>query len=304
MPESGNQSIKWGGKVGAAWCLAIHDSAMWPIHGEYECRTCGRHFPVPWAGQNCAPATAARRSMTTLRPAVLPLMVLLALLSAPVVRCSDSAMVEANSPEATAFARYIAGMEHVHPWGEETVEIEASLPKLKKAGSLRALRRLLPVGKPQYQVIEAAGDETVRQRVIVRYLSAEAQAAEIPAAAIAITPANYKFHYKGSTRKGGGLVYIFQITPLKNREGLIKGELWLDAETGAAVRQSGRFVKNPSILVKRIDITREITMHRSAVEARLTHLTVTARLVGTAELTILERPYERPVTASLPDPVE
>ena len=304
MPESGNQSIQRGGKLGAAWCLAMHDAAMWPIHGEYECRTCGRHFPVPWAWENFAPAAASRGSIATLRPAVLPLFVLLALLSAPVVRGSDPAMVEANTPEAAAFARYIAGMEQVHPWGEATVEIDASLPKLKKAGSLRALRRLLPVGKPQYQVLEAAGDETVRQRVIVRYLSAEVQAAEIPAAAIAITPANYKFRYKGAVRKGEGLAYIFQITPLKNREGLIKGELWLDGETGAAVRQSGRFVKNPSILAKRIDITREITLHRSAVEARLTHLTVTARLVGTAELTILERPYERPVTASLPDPVE
>lgn len=304
MPESGNQTIKRGERLGAAWCLAMHDAAMWPIHGEYACRTCGRHFPVPWAGENSAPAAASRRSLAALRPAVLPLFALLALLSAPLLRAGDPAMVDANTPEGTAFARYIAGMEQVHPWGEATIEINASLPKLKKAGSLRALRRLLPVGKPQYQVLEAAGDETVRQRVIVRYLSAEVQAAEIPAAAIAITPANYKFRYKGAVSKGEGVAYIFQITPLKNREGLIKGELWLDAKTGAAVRQSGRFVKNPSLLVKRIDIIREITLYRSAVEARLTHLTVTARLVGTAELTILERPYERPVTASLLDPVE
>ncbi len=205
MPESGNQSIKRSAKLGAAWCLAMHDAAMWPIHGEYACRTCGRHFPVPWAGENYAPAAASRRSFGALRSAVLPLFVLLALLSAPILRGSDPAMVEANTPEGTAFARYIAGMEQVHPWGEATVEIDASLPKLKKAGSLRALRRLLPVGKPQYQVLEAAGDETVRQRVIVRYLSAEAQAAEIPAAAIAITPANYKFRYKGAVRKGEGL---------------------------------------------------------------------------------------------------
>jgi len=304
MPKSGSQRIHRGGKLGAAWCLTMHDAAMWPIHGEYVCRTCGRHFAVPWAGENFAPAAASRRSVTTLRPAVLPLFVLLALLSAPVVRGSDPAMIEANTPEATAFARYIAGMEQVHPWGEETVEIDASLPKLKKAGSLRALRRLLPVGNPQYQVLEADGDEKVRQRVIVRYLSAEVQAAEIPAAAIAITPANYKFRYKGAVRKGEGLAYVFQITPLKNREGLIKGELWLDSETGAAVRQSGRFVKNPSMFVKRIEITREITLYHSAVKSRLTHLTVTARLVGRAELTILERPYESQATASLPGTVE
>jgi hypothetical protein len=32
--------------VGAAWCTLMHDSVMWPVHGEYECRTCGRHYPA------------------------------------------------------------------------------------------------------------------------------------------------------------------------------------------------------------------------------------------------------------------
>jgi hypothetical protein len=31
------------------WCTLLHDSAMWPIHGEYECRRCGLRRPVPWA---------------------------------------------------------------------------------------------------------------------------------------------------------------------------------------------------------------------------------------------------------------
>jgi hypothetical protein len=36
-------------RIGSFWCSVIHDSPMWPIHGRYECRTCGRHFEVPWA---------------------------------------------------------------------------------------------------------------------------------------------------------------------------------------------------------------------------------------------------------------
>jgi hypothetical protein len=35
-------------KLATAWCLLMHDSPMWPVHGEYECRSCGRHYPVPW----------------------------------------------------------------------------------------------------------------------------------------------------------------------------------------------------------------------------------------------------------------
>jgi hypothetical protein len=35
--------------LGELWCRLMHDSPRWPIHGEYECGTCFRHYPVPWA---------------------------------------------------------------------------------------------------------------------------------------------------------------------------------------------------------------------------------------------------------------
>ncbi len=34
--------------IGRAWCRAMHDRPMWPIHGEYECSTCLRRYRVPW----------------------------------------------------------------------------------------------------------------------------------------------------------------------------------------------------------------------------------------------------------------
>lgn len=30
------------------WCNMMHDAAMWPVHGHYECRVCGRQYPVAW----------------------------------------------------------------------------------------------------------------------------------------------------------------------------------------------------------------------------------------------------------------
>jgi hypothetical protein len=38
------------GKLGTLWCALMHDSPMWPIHGQYQCRICGRRYAVPWAG--------------------------------------------------------------------------------------------------------------------------------------------------------------------------------------------------------------------------------------------------------------
>jgi len=195
---------------------------------------------------------------------------------------------------AAALERYTALAAQGSGWSLETVEIDASLPKLAKHGRLRAIRRLLPLGRPDYQVLESTGDQTVRQQVIVRDLSAEVRAARIPASSVAITPENYRFHYKETVKSGSTSSYVFLITPLKKRDGLIKGELWLDAETGAAVRQSGYLVKRPSIFVKRVDLTRETILSEGQAEERITHLSVDTRLVGRAELTIEERPYTDP----------
>ena len=32
------------GKIGTNWCTMTHNSVLWPVHGQYECRTCGRRF--------------------------------------------------------------------------------------------------------------------------------------------------------------------------------------------------------------------------------------------------------------------
>jgi hypothetical protein len=35
-------------RIGDLWCRLMHAEPMWPAHGHYECRTCGRRFPVFW----------------------------------------------------------------------------------------------------------------------------------------------------------------------------------------------------------------------------------------------------------------
>ena len=31
------------------WCSVAHDAPMWPIHGRYACRVCGREYAVTWS---------------------------------------------------------------------------------------------------------------------------------------------------------------------------------------------------------------------------------------------------------------
>src|SRR5258707_13053584 len=91
MPETMKQLLDLGsttgmtaaGKLGALWCTLMHDSPMWPIRGAYQCRTCSRYHPVPWAPDYLLPApltqtfaalTRDRRAQVpSLRSALLPL---------------------------------------------------------------------------------------------------------------------------------------------------------------------------------------------------------------------------------------
>jgi len=266
----------------------MHDSLMWPIHDQHKCRTCGRHYPMQWAGGGTS--LMRQTPSPSFKFAVLPLVAILAMLLPANIHAADALMVTSNHGAAIVFARYIACQTQVTPWNVEAIEIDASLPKMKTHGRLRAIRRLL-LGKPEYQALELEGDKTVRQQVVLRYLSAQMQAALIPASPVPITPANYSFSYKEAAEIAGAPAYSFTLKPRKKREGLIKGELWLDGETGAVVRESGYLVKNPSIFVKRVSLTREMGMRNGLAEERTTHLSVDTQLVGKAELTINERPY-------------
>lgn len=292
-------------KIGTLWCSLMHDSPMWPIHGHYECRICGRKYPVPWSDTTLAGAQPARQparqpAVPRWGSAVLPVL-LLAAIFAPSGFAAEGMAVNSYPPAALALARFAANPDAAR-WPVETVEIEASLPKLAKTGRLRAIRRLLPGGHPEYQVLESGGDPAVKKQVIVRYVSADERVTEVPAASVAITAENYKIRYEGMVRLNDRSVFVFRIVPRKKREGLINGVLWLDRETGIAVRQTGRLVKSPSIFLKHVDVTRESELHDGAVDARITHVSIDTRLVGRAELVITERPAAGPVSGDLAEP--
>ncbi len=164
------------------------------------------------------------------------------------------------------------------------VEIEASLPKLKKEGRLHALRRITALGRITYEALRFEGDGTVKNQVISRYLSAEAESQKSPS--MAVTPENYKFKYKGRGELNGRAVHIFQVTPRKKRQGLFKGDIWIDAETYLRLQEAGYLVKNPSIFLKRVQFVRTYEIRDGISVPRQVQSVVETRLVGKAELTI------------------
>ena len=164
------------------------------------------------------------------------------------------------------------------------MDIDAQLPKLKKSGTFHALRSISKLGQITYEGLKFIGDNTIKKDVIGRYLQAENETKDV--AQLAITPANYKFKYKGMNVEEGHLVHVFQVSPRKKSVGLFKGELWLDVQTCLPVRESGRFVKSPSIFLKKIEFVREYEIRDGIAIPKHIQSTVDTRLWGTAEMKI------------------
>ena len=166
------------------------------------------------------------------------------------------------------------------------VEIDASLPKLKKHGRLHALRRISPLGLIRYERAQFEGDRVVIREVISRYLTAEVDAQKDQSAEIAVTPRNYKFKSKGMSQIAGQDVYVFEVTPRQKREKLFKGEVWIDARTFLKVRESGYLVKNPDFMVKKVTFIRKYEIRDGISVPRQEQSVADVRLFGKVELTI------------------
>jgi hypothetical protein len=166
------------------------------------------------------------------------------------------------------------------------VEIDASLPKLKKHGKLHALRHISPLGFIRYEKAQFEGDGIVNKEIISRYLTAEVEAQKQQSPLLAVTPLNYKFKYKGVDRTTGRDVYVFAVSPREKREGLFKGEVWVDARTFLKVQESGYLVKNPSMFLKKVAFIRKYEIRDGISVPRQVQSVADVRFVGKAELTI------------------
>lgn len=137
----------WQTAAGTAvtfWCDLMHDSPMWPIHGQYECRTCGRRYFVPWVEDAIQPGPA---ELADVEPAHLPPHGAPSLRSAllpPVMLLAIPAASHVKAAEATAFAHYPARPEHSIPVSIETIEAEAAAPKLEMGRRSSALQAFHP----------------------------------------------------------------------------------------------------------------------------------------------------------------
>jgi hypothetical protein len=215
-------------------------------------------------------------------------------------------------PEEEIVSRYMDATQEQQTalrGGSMEVDIDARLPKRKMHGTLHALRNISKLGRITYHMLGFSGDNTVKTEVIARYLSAEVQANQGQSGpSIAITPNNYKFKYRGTEELNGRDAYVLRVTPREKKVGLFKGEVWLDAETYMPVRESGSFVKTPSVFLKKVQFVRNYMMQNGVSVPQRTESKIDARFFGPVELDInyqnfsKETDADAAITVSVNDP--
>jgi hypothetical protein len=206
--------------------------------------------------------------------------------------CSIGFAEPAKAPmsEDEMVSRYLQATEQQQSalrGATQELDIDAAVPKFKKQGKLHALKNISKLGTITYHALGFSGDNIVKTEVIANYLKAEVDAAQGQGASnLSITPENYKFKFKGMDELNDRAVYVLHVNPRQKRVGLFKGELWLDAETYMPVRESGSFVKSPSIMLKKMQFVRVYEIQNGVSIPQRTESKAETRLFGVVELNI------------------
>src|SRR5271167_2342608 len=174
-----------------------------------------------------------------------------------------------------------------------TTLIRAQLPDTSQSGEYEVQQHYLAPRTLAFKALRFTGDAFVKTNIIVRLLQSEVDHVQKDdPASNAISPANYKFSYKGINQLDGRQVHVYQVKPREKRAGLFKGRIYVDAYTGSLVRVEGRPVKSPSLFIKKVDFVQDYADIGPFTFPVHIHSEASARIVGRAIVDVYQRDYQ------------
>jgi len=174
-----------------------------------------------------------------------------------------------------------------------TTLIRAQLPDTSQSGEYEVQQHYSAPRTLAFKAVRFTGDAFVKTNVITRLLQSEVDHLQKDDPALnAISPANYKFSYKGTNELQGRTVHVYQLKPRQKRAGLFKGRIYVDVYTASLVRAEGRPVKSPSMFVKKIEFVQDYEDIGPYTFSAHIHSEATARIVGRAVVDIYQRDYQ------------
>jgi len=174
-----------------------------------------------------------------------------------------------------------------------TTLIRAQLLDTSQYGEYEVQQHYLAPRTLAFKAVRFTGDTFVKTNVITRLLQSEVDHLQKDDPALnAISPANYKFSYKGTNELQGRMVHVYQVKPREKRVGLFKGRIYVDVYTGSLVRAEGRPVKSPSLFIKKVDFVQDYADIGPFTLPVHVHSEATARIVGRAIVDVYQRDYQ------------
>ncbi|MFI5248080.1 MAG: hypothetical protein ACHQWV_05975 [Nitrospirales bacterium] len=157
-----------------------------------------------------------------------------------------------------------------------TILISAQLPNTLQSGEYELQEHYSAPRTLVFKALRFTGDDFIKHNVILRLLGSEVEHRQKDDPELtAITPANYKFSYKGTSQLEGRGVHVYQLKPRQKRNGLFKGRIHLDAYSGHLMRAEGRLVKSPSLFVKKVDFVEDFADTEPDSPARIQTFQIT-----------------------------
>src|SRR5258708_28429248 len=101
------------------------------------------------------------------------------------------------------------------------VQIDASLPKLKKEGSMSGVKVVSRTGQAVYRGLQFSGDKLVKTAVIARFLANEAKPPE-RVGGTNLTRQNYSIVHDLTSTDNDVPAYVFLVKPIRQRRRLSK----------------------------------------------------------------------------------
>lgn len=173
------------------------------------------------------------------------------------------------------------------------VLIHSELPATAQSGELEVERHYSAPRDLVFKTIRFSGDRFVKTNVIARVLQSEVDHVRKDDASLnAISPANYKFSYRGTTVLDGRQVHVYQVKPHKKRAGMFKGRIYLDAYAGSLVRIEGTPVKSPSFFIRKIEFVQDYADVGPFTFPVHLHSEAQARIIGQTLVDIYYRDYQ------------
>lgn len=203
-----------------------------------------------------------------------------------------AAFATAQSPDLNIIVSQMVAAEHDNTLHTHAYTVKRDYQlldkKMEPTAQVVANITFVPPDQRQYEIESAQGGigEKILRDIVARETEPPTDLERKE-----ISPANYEFRLLGPGTMDGRPCYVLALTPRRNEKYLIRGQIWVDAETYKIRRAEGHTAKSPSWWLHDIYILMIFGDVDGMWLRVFTHATVNVRFKGRYEMVARDLEY-------------